>query len=441
MKIEEAIGKAPATPAGRQAGWMLARIHRRGEGASAEDWARYVPALAETVGRGGEAEEGWRSLAERLGAIRAVAFASTSDVEIEAAVETGVDRRWKLTVAVEEAAPHRITRLEWQRLRDFSLEVREATDADAAILADLERRAPIVREGTKIWFDRGEAWFDFSRLMEEHTVGIAFVDGEAAAVTCGARHTVRIGGADKSIVTVSHLRVAPEHQRKGLWGEVNTVLGKYWPKVDGSNAYIAVDNAAMQHGFRSTPNKWPGPLLWARLDTAALAGPACGRRATAADAGAVAALINAFREGEEMYVPWTAESLARRMARASELYSWERLWLAPGAVVGVWPAGRALRLVTERDGTRSVSEPGVVLDYGFAPGAEGAFEDLVRAWCGWLAERGMDRLSIFTSPASRGAALIGSLAGELEAFDMWTPGIAVPADAADKGLYLDPVYF
>jgi hypothetical protein len=252
---------------------------------------------------------------------------------------------------------------------------------------------------------------------------------------------VRIGGADKTILTVSHLRVLPEHQRKGLWGEANTVLDKYWPTVDGSSAFIAVDNAAMQHGFRHTPDKWPAPVLWAQLDCARLASGTFGRSATPSDAAGIVDLINAFRAGEEMFVPYTQESLAGRLARAPELYSWERLWLAEGAVVGVWPAARALRLVTERDGAQSTSEPGVVLDYAFAPGSEGAFEGLLRAWCGWLAARGMDKLSLFTSAASRGCDIITSLAAEVEAFNMWTPGVAVPSDAAEKGLYVDPIYF
>ena len=42
-------------------------------------------------------------------------------------------------------------------------------------------------------------------------------------------------------------------------------------------------------------------------------------------------------------------TLAARLSRAPDLYGWDKLWLAPGAVVGVWPAGRALRIVTERD--------------------------------------------------------------------------------------------
>jgi hypothetical protein len=429
------------TAAGRAAGWYVGRLRGAGAGANLADAERFTPELARQL-LGATSDEAmadsWRNHAARFGPLDEVIFASVSELEAEARI-TAKDKRWKFTLAVEAGAPHRIERVNFERIHDFVLEVREARPDDALTLADIERRCPIVHDGA-IWFERGERWFDFSRLMEDCTAGLASVDGAPAAVT-RARHTVRIGGALKTILTVSHLRVLPEHQRKGLWGAVNGVLEKYWPTVDGSSAYIAVGNAGMQHGFRHNPDKWPIEVKWARLDTAALAGPPAGRGATRAEAGAIAGQLNAFHEGEEMFVPYSDETLAARMERAPDLYGWENLKLADGAVVGVWPAGAALRTVTERDDVQSVSQPGVVLDYAFAPGAEGAFEALVRAWCAWLAERGMDRLSIFTSPASPGAELITSLASEVLAFNMWTPGIPAPADAAERGLYVDPVYF
>ena len=288
--VEEAIAGAPATPAGRAAAWCLMRIHSRGEGAGLSDQERYAPELAarmRPVASDEEYREGWRANADRLGALVGVAYEARSEFEIQVAVSAVKERRWKLTLAVEAAPPHRIEALQWERVHDFQLEVREATPADTAILSDLERRCPIVLDGVSRWFDRGEDYFAFARLMEDATVGLAFVDGEPAAVTCGARHTVRIGGEDKPIITVSHLRVLPEHQRKGLWGAANRVLDKYWPTVAGSNAFIAVDNAGMQHGFRNTPDKWPTIVLAARLSPQRLAGPPHGRPATPADAGAI----------------------------------------------------------------------------------------------------------------------------------------------------------
>lgn len=442
--IEQAIMAAPATVAGRQAAWWLTRIHRRGEGASVADYDRYTPELAarfRPIATDADAREGWVATADRIGALVGISYQPQSDFTLEVSLSAAKDRRWKLSLAVEETAPHRISHWAFERLHDFKLEVREAGPPDATVLSDLESRCPIEVGDASMWFDRGEHYFDFARLMDDATVGLAFVDDAPAAVTCGARHTVRIGGEDKTIITVSHLRVLPEHQRKGLWGAANRVLDKYWPTVDGSNAFIAVDNAGMQHGFRHTPDKWPVTVVWARLDTVRLAGAPYGRPATPADAEEIVALINTFHGGEEMFTPYTARSLAERLGRAPDLYGWDRLWLADDAVVGVWPAGRAMRLVTERGGERSFSEPGVVLDYAYAPGAEAAFEALIRAWCAWLDERGMNRLILLSSSQSPGLDLIRALADETEAFNHWTPGVPPPPDAASKGLYIDPIYF
>ena len=443
--VEEAIRNAPATRAGRHAAWCLMRLHRQGGEATLADNEQYTPELATRIMRSAmtdaEVGEGWRAAAAQLGRFATIEYASRSDFAIEVSVATVNDRSWKFHLSVEEAPPHRIASLDWERLNDFELDVREATEADALVLADLEGRCPMVLGDTRMWFDRGESYFDFARLMEDCTVGLAFVDGAPSAVTCGARHTVRIGGELKPIITVSHLRVLPEHQRKGLWRSVNGVLDKYWPTVAGSNAFIAVDNAGMQHGFRNTPDKWPTTVLWAQLSTERLAGPPHGRLATPADTATIVRQLNAFHGGEEMFVPYTEVSLTDRLERAPDLYGWDSLWLADGALVGVWPAGRARRLVTEKGGEQSFSEPGVVLDYAFEPGAEEAFEALIRAWSGWLAARGMNRLSILTSPVSPGVERVRALADEIETFNHWTPGVPPPEDAAKKGLYIDPVYF
>jgi hypothetical protein len=443
--IAQVLEQAPDTPAGRQAAWYLARLHALGDGADLGDKARFGPGLPDAfraAATDAAVRDDWRATAQRIGApLAALAIAPTSDLAVEATLTGAKDRRWKLKLAVEEAAPFRIAQLAWERLYDFELAVREAVASDALTLSDLERRCPIELGDVRFWFDRGERYFDFARLMADCTVGLATVDGEPAAMTCGTRFPARIGGALKSIVLVCHLRVLPEHQRKGLWGAANRVLDKYWPQVDGSSAYIAVDNAGMQHGFRHTPDKWPGPVWRLRLSCARLAGPAFGCPATPADAPAIADALNRFHGEEEMFVPYTPESLAARLSRAPDLYGWDRLWLAEGAVLGVWPAGRALRIVTERGGIQTPSDPGLVLDYALEPGAEAAFERLLRAWCGWLAPRGLDRLTLFTSPLSPAARLLTSLADEVEPYNMWTPGVPVPPGAATRGLYVDPVYF
>ena len=221
----------------------------------------------------------------------------------------------------------------------------------------------------------------------------------------------------------------------------NSVLQKYWPHVDGSQAYISVDNLGMQHGFEGTPDKWPQTVQRLQLDCAALAGPAVGRPATPADADVIVERLNAFHGDEELFVPYTAESLAARLERASDLYTWDKIRMTDGAQVGAWPAGRALKTVTDTGGVQTVCNPAVVVDYACEPGAEAELEALLRAWCGMLAPAGIDTLVIYTSPASPAAPRLTALARDVGAFFTWTPGIPVPEGAEQRGLYTDAVYF
>ncbi|HWA61239.1 MAG TPA: hypothetical protein VG939_07680 [Caulobacteraceae bacterium] len=442
--MNDTLPELPDTPAGRQLGWWIGMVNRQGEGASPADWDRYAPELRAQLRLPSDAEaqmEPWRANAAWIGRVTEVAVEQDQAFEIKVAARTDKDRRWLFTATVEPAPPHRLTGFAIERRYDFELGFREATPEDALILADIERRCPIVMGDVSVHFDRGEDYMDATRLMDDCSIGLASVDGIPAAVSCGAGHVVRIGGALKRIVTVSHLRVLPEHQRKGLWGAANKVLAKYRDRTDGSNAFISVDNLGMQHGFANTPNKWPQVIDRAVLDCAALAGPPAGRPATAADVDDIVARLNAFHGPEEMFVPYTAESFAARVARAPDLYSWDRVWLTDGALVGAWAHGNALRTVTVTAGVETISKSGVVLDYAFAPGAEGEFEALLRAWCGRLAAEGFDSLVIYTSKASPGADLIGRLAREVGGYFMWTPGIDVPAGAETRGLYTDAAYF
>ena len=444
-RAEALARQLPNTPVGRQLGWWLTTLARGGEGASASDFARYPSPLVDRTPpeqRTAEAlREGFRRDAERMGEITEQTVESASDLALTVVVRTVKDRKWALKVAVSAEPPHAMTTFDIERRHDFALGFREAGPADARLLADLESRCPIVMGETSIHFERGERYYDPMRLMEDSSIGLASVDGVPAAVSCGAERQVRIGGALKKMVTVSHLRVLPEHQRKGLWGAANKVLDKYWDHVDGSQAYISVDNLAMQHGFTNTPNKWPQIVQRALLDCAGLAGPPAGRSATAADADRLARQLNAFHGDEELFVPYTAQTLAARMERATDLYGWDKVRLTERAVVGVWPAGNAMRLVTETPAARTVSVSAVTLDYAFESGGEAEFETLLRAWCGELARAGMDTLAIFTSPGSHGTELLGRLARAVEGYFMWTPGIEVPKDAAARGLYTDAVYF
>ena len=424
--------------------WYLGCLMSAGEGATPADRTRYTSELRRRIYGSSEPEDErsrWSWFVNRSGQITELKIDSAGEFSIASSISTAKGHKLKLLLEVEPSPPHRITKADLQRHNDFKLEVRKATEADIPALAEIERGCPIVLGDTSMHFDRGADYFAFARLMEEATVGIAFVNDQPGAVTCGAMHKVRVAGVIHPIVTVVHLRVMPEHQRKGLWGAVNRAFEHYWKDVDGSNAYISVNNAGMQHGFINTPNKWSITIERVQLATDSLAGPPFGRAATPADASRIVDILNATHEHEEMFVPYTAESLAARLDRAPELYSWPHMRITDRAVVGVWAAGDSLKVITESHGKRTASRRAMVLDYGFLPGAENELESLLRASCADLAAQRIDTLSIFTSSPSPGSARICSLGAEVESFNMWSPGIAEGPDALRNGLYVDAIYF
>ena len=438
------LDKIPPSLAGAQLRWYLGCLMSAGEGATPADRDRYTPELRRRIYGASEPEDErsrWAWFVSRSGQIAELAIDKADEFSIAVSISTAKGHQLKFLLEVEPDPPHRIAKADLQRQNDFKLEVRKATEADAAALAEIERRCPIVLGDTSMYFDRGDDYFAFARLMEEATVGIAFVDDKPAAVSCGAMHKVRVAGVIHPIVTVAHLRVMPEHQRKGLWGAVNRAFDHYWKDVDGSNAYISVNNAGMQHGFINTRNKWPITIERVQLASGSLAGAAVGRAATPGDAARIVEILNVTHGREEMFVPYTVESLGARLGRAPRQYSWPNMLMTDRAVVGVWPAGDSLKVITESQGRRTVSRRALVLDYGFLPGAEDELEDLLRAWCAKLVAQGIDTLSIFTSSPSAGSARICSLGSEVESFNMWSPGIAEGPDALQNGLYVDAIYF
>lgn len=321
---------------------------------------------------------------------------------------------------------------------------RVATEADGSVLADLERRSPLVLGDDSLVIDRGDDYFAAARLMEDVTIVIAEVDGVPVGAFCGAVHRAMVGGVERRLLYFHHTRIPPEYQRQGVGRKLAVAVREAVKdrQIDSDYWYISPQNAKSQAFAKDAANHWRVQPVWATLDCAAIAGPAHGRAATPADATEVVAILNACHQGEEMFLPYTVASLTARLERAPAQYSWERLWLGNGAVVGVWPEGESISVrLLRADGAVEVSRGGAVLDYGCLAGAELELELLLRAWAGWLAPRGMAELSLFTCPGTRTWALVAPLAVRLDPFDFWTPFIPEPEDAAQHGLYVDHVYF
>jgi hypothetical protein len=371
-------------------------------------------------------------------------------------------RSWVLQVRLEEHAPHRIDWVQLDRALLEGMEVRVATEADAAGIRDVCRNAPIVLRDHTVTIDPGPRYFDAIRLMEfGATVLVVTHHDRIVAVHCGTFYPIRYGGQEQLMSQILHSRVLEEYAGLGLWSVMNRRL------VNAANdrrreaseagevppngcAYFAVENDATRrlNGAQATWSFQPyravldARRLAERTDTAALA--PLSRQATSADVVRIVELLNATHGHEELFRPFTADSLRARLERAPDLYSWPNLRISERAVLGTWMAGRThIRL--PKDESRASDAPpsvrGLVLDYGFEPGAEEEFAALLRVVAAEAVAAGMTDLSVFTSDASPGSEVLRSLASDLEHYELATPYTSEPEGASTRGLYVDQIYF
>ena len=446
-------GDIPDTPAGGQLRWYLDSIAQPETMTAAEVISRYARLWADSAWHQGD-EQGrsdWKRHWDEFGEFRVEAVEDVSPTEIAVVLAPAEGRRQRILFIVEEDPPHRIRLEKWSRVHDYDLQMIAATEAHAATLADIERRALVVLGDTTVATDRGEDYFAAARLIDDPTVFLAVVDGDPAGVSWGAQAKVLFDGEARNATYFFHLRVTPEHQGKGLWGAFdNAVWTRYWETADLYIGYWLAENTVWAHvaeQVQARPDfkrpEWIPTVYRLLLPVASMAGPREGvRSATPADAGRIVEILNDAHAGEELYHPYTVESLTARLERDPALYSWANLLLTDRAVLGVWPAGERIEVVTTRAGDVARSRRGHVMDYGFLAGGEQEFCDLLAASSADLDARGIGQLSIFTSKGARGQRELKQFKGAVEAYRFNTGITArMPATAQTNGIYTDHLYF
>jgi hypothetical protein len=142
----------PDTPAGSQVRWYLETLATAGRNTSAADLERFSASASIRTpfpGQGEDLIEGWRRASAAIGPFTPTSIEQNGDFSVTVRAD-GINntRRFSFRCDVEEHAPHLIKMLEYQRLLDVDVTVREASEADAAALSDLERRCPIVMGDT-----------------------------------------------------------------------------------------------------------------------------------------------------------------------------------------------------------------------------------------------------------------------------------------------------
>jgi len=423
----------PDSPVGRQVAWFFDHAATRGEGLTLAEVGAHMAMPAPW-----DPAQGLKGFSSGDGQpFRVEKIAVSSPYALDITLDYGDGKPTKVSFAVEEEPPHRIVRMWWARAIPDDIVIRRASAVDAAALNDLEMRAPMTLGTTTLVYDRGADFLAFTRLMEENVCFVAERDGELLGLACGAAHRVRIGGADYTVMLLHHLRVPVAHRKGGVFSTLNGhVFGAYHARTDGAYGYTALDNAEAMR--ISGPGTWTTGVFRAVIDCASAAGPAHGRTASPGDAELLVDILNRGHANEEVYLPYTVDTLTARLERAPDLYTWRDITIGDGAAVGLWRAG--LRVTVSDGHTEVHATRAVVLDHGFVPGADPEFERLLRGRCGQLLAEDHTELTFLTSIGSPNYGIVAGLARQLDPF-AFRMAVPEPDGTTDRGLYVDAVYF
>ncbi|MHB8378282.1 MAG: GNAT family N-acetyltransferase [Dehalococcoidia bacterium] len=325
------------------------------------------------------------------------------------------------------------------------MRVREARPEDNAALIALELASPLVLGTERAVYDRSPDFFSRHRLQREHRVMVADLGGEIVGVAAAALHTPLIERRPHRLAYINHARVRADVQRRGVAGAFSAAL-LAWAKehgAEGSYWFIAPANVdSIAFGGRGG-GRWPADITFRRIDVsradAATAAPLEPGRLDEA-----VGLINATHEGQDLFEPLTAASMAARLRNDPAQYGIEHLRgvVAGGrlvAVAGLWDAGACMEEVRTdtRSGEVTRSRTASVLDWGWVPGEEHAIRDLLTALASEA--RSLGRTALTLSEGAPGALPGIALPSSGFALSLFTPTLPPPA-ASPRGVFVDLVY-
>jgi len=376
--------------------------------------------------------------AELLGAFEVLRREPTGDDQHSARVRAHDGKEWAITCWVGPAPAHGITGIRIVPAPPEGTVIRDAAEDDGPALAELERRSPLrLGEGgaIRVTFDRGDDYFRSARLMEDVIVYVAEYEGKLAGVYWGAQQPVRVAGNDYRVFVEMHVRIDPEAPRGGVfWALCVYGRDRYGKTSDSIAFWVSPENLAVRK-FASDMPGWSIQGLRALIPCRPGAAPAGGP----AEPPDVVRILNACHGRSELFVPYTAASLDERLSRDPSQYGWANLRQHGSAVVAV--GGERLVVTREAGGERIVTHRALALDHGFEPGGEDDYRALLLARGSELAAEGVTHLAVFTSQGSPTHDVVMDLAEAVEPYDLWTFEIPEPEGTAERGIYVDPVYF
>ena len=331
------------------------------------------------------------------------------------------------------------------RVTPAGLVVREATEGDNDALIALELQSPLVAGDGEETYDRSPDFFACHRQKAQYRVVMAELDGRVAGVMAGVIQTPVIQGHRRKLMYVQQARVHPDfHGRRVAWSLANDLFA--WAgKLGAEGPYYLIlpENEPSLAFVERGGGRWPVDVSLLSFDVGDVEarqpeGLTEGRLAEAA------ALVDATHASEDFFEPLTAEVLAERLGR-DRLYSIDNMYgvFEDGrlvAVGGLWDKGATTERIHRNPATGETvrSRSASVADWGFAPGREAAFAELLRGLAAEARRLGRPALSI--CEASPGAVPDPGLPAHRTAVSLFTPTVQPPPAAAVRGLYIDMLY-
>ena len=312
--------------------------------------------------------------------------------------------------------------VEWQeKLLHGTIRFRQLTQADNEQFCELWANSPEQIGDWDVTVERGPNGFASFELQERPTLNGIF-DGAAlvACVSFSLRHTI-VGGRRISVRFGQAMRVHNEHRGKAYahwvrslpWAiGINMPTRVQYDYIRSHNMTMEKWNKKFMPEIGSVPKREdevPGvPVTVLQIPATATAREASGlRKAKPPDYERCAELINRTHAGRDLFVPYTSEWLRTRLEfdvpdwhdyrppySLSDFFVLER----GGRIVacaGLWDKGRDLR---ERwrhreSGAERVVESTMLLDIGYAQGADDAMAELIEHLVGVTHELGRDQLT------------------------------------------------
>jgi hypothetical protein len=260
------------------------------------------------------------------------------------------------------------------------------------------------------------------RLQENVSVPVIEEHGKLLACVVWAKRNLIVGGQRLTVHCGQGLRVRRDCRGRGFGNLVRAVASAFWyPPTTGQYHYIRAQNFGAVNFFKhtsprvvdSSPEREgdvPGiPVTVLQLPAKPVSGVGEGiRRALASDIRRCVALINRTHRGQDLYRPYTFESLELRLnegywgPRSSwveHVYGWQDYFVVEeeGEIVacgGLWDRGRDMReeWLNTVTGEQKSIDVTALLDFGFAAGHERAMARLIAYFLGETHRLGRDCL-------------------------------------------------